>query len=76
MLTTLVVKENKFNQMAKAKKKKAAPAKKVAVKKTIKKKEVTKAKPTELKAGKSHVEIPYIPRRIVQLPPDLNKLKK
>ena len=74
MQTTLVVKENKIKSMAKAKaKKKAAPKKSVA-KKEVKTK--VEGKPAEVKAVSTHVEVPYVPRKIDRLPPDLNKLKK
>ena len=33
-------------------------------------------KPAEVKAVSTHCDVPYIPRRIDRLPPDLNKLKK
>ena len=69
---TLVVKENKIKSMAKAKKK-AAPKKSVA-KKEVKTK--VEGKPAEVKAVSTHCDVPYIPRRIDRLPPDLNKLKK
>ena len=59
--------------MAKAKKK-AAPKKEVAKKKVIKTKE--EGKPAEVKAVSTHVEVPYVPRKIERLPADLNKLKK
>ena len=32
-------------------------------------------KPAEVKAVSTHCDVPYIPRRIDRLPPDLNKLK-
>ena len=73
MRTTLVVKENKIKSMAKAKKK-AAPKKEVAKKKVVKTK--VEGKPAEVKAVSTHCDVPYIPRRIDRLPPDLNKLKK
>ena len=57
--------------MAKAKKK-AAPKKEVAKKKVIKTKE--EGKPAEVKAVSTHVEVPYVPRKIDRLPADLNKL--
>ena len=72
-LITLVVKKNKIKSMAKAKKK-AAPKKEVAKKKVIKTKE--EGKPAEVKAVSTHVEVPYVPRKIDRLPADLNKLKK
>tara|TARA_Y100001972_G_C7652659_1_gene328296 strand:+ start:1976 stop:2212 length:237 start_codon:yes stop_codon:yes gene_type:complete len=78
MLITLAVKENKIKSMSKAKKK-AAPKKKVQPKKLVTKKVEVKpaeVKPVEVKAAPSHIEIPYKPRRIDRLPPDLNKLKK
>ena len=59
--------------MAKSKKK-VAPKKKVAAKKVVTKK--VEVKPTEVKAVSTHCDVPYIPRRIDRLPPDLNKLKK
>ena len=73
MQTTLVVKENKIKSMAKTKKK-AAPKKEVAKKKVVKTK--VEGKPAEVKAVSTHCDVPYIPRRIDRLPPDLNKLKK
>ena len=73
MRTTLVVKENKIKSMAKTKKK-AAPKKEVAKKKVVKTK--VEGKPAEVKAVSTHCDVPYIPRRIDRLPPDLNKLKK
>tara|TARA_R100001443_G_scaffold103638_1_gene112058 strand:+ start:365 stop:535 length:171 start_codon:yes stop_codon:yes gene_type:complete len=52
--------------MAKSKKK-AAPKKKGAVKKVVTKK--VEVKPTEVKAAPTHIEKPYIPRRIDRVPP-------
>ena len=72
-LITLVKKKKKIKTIAKAKKKDKK-------KKKIKKKKVTKikeeGKPAEVKAVSTHVEVPYVPRKIDRLPPDLNKLKK
>ena len=48
--------------------------KEVAKKKVIKTKE--EGKPAEVKAVSTHVEVPYVPRKIDRLPADLNKLKK
>ena len=48
-------------------------------KKSVAKKEVktkVEGKPAEVKAVSTHCDVPYIPRRIDRLPPDLNKLKK
>ena len=73
MRTTLVVKENKIKSMAKAKKK-AAPKKEVAKKKVVKTK--VEGKPAEVKAVSTHVEVPYVPRKIDRLPPNLKNLKK
>ena len=61
--------------MAKSKKK-ATPKKKVVAKKESIIKAKKENKPTEIKATPWHIEMPYIPRRIDRLPPDLNKLKK
>ena len=54
--------------------KKSTPKKKVVEKKEVKTK--VEGKPAEVKAVSTHCDVPYIPRRIDRLPPDLNKLKK
>jgi len=58
--------------MAKSKKK-VAPKKKEVAKKVSTIKVKKENKPTEIKASPLHIEMPYVPRRIDRLPPDLNK---
>lgn len=58
--------------MAKSKKK-VAPKKKVATPKVSTIKVKKENNPTEVKAMPSFIEVPYVPRRIDRLPPNLNK---
>ena len=56
--------------------KKKVEKKPVVKKATATKKEIIKVKatkPKKIEAKPSHVEVPYVPRKIDRLPPDLNK---